>query len=103
MRTATALALALICLAPDAAAEAPRAAARPSSAALEAARQFLCPHGGTPVRGQRGGRCRMGSTGSVLGWDAGLAAPAHRQSACPEGTTAVAVPGRADATRCMPR
>jgi hypothetical protein len=76
--------------------------------AIEAARRFLCPHGGRPMRG---GRCRGGSgTAAVIGqdvsardWDAGLPPAAHRQAPCPEGTAH----GRAlfwnDAVRCLPR
>ncbi|TDG33022.1 hypothetical protein E2C05_05070, partial [Paracraurococcus ruber] len=36
---------------------APAGRNRPDAAWLDAARRFLCPHGGAPVRGQ-GGRCR---------------------------------------------
>ncbi|MBV1799470.1 hypothetical protein [Siccirubricoccus sp. G192] len=100
------LLLGLLALAPAAAAES-RAGSRsrgPDAAAIEAARRFLCPHGGTPVRGLRG-RCRggAGGEGMVSGWDAGLPPPARRQAPCPEGTVAVAALARQDATRCVPR
>jgi hypothetical protein len=76
--------------------------ARPDAASVEAARRFLCPHGGTPVRGQ-GGRCRAGSgEGSAHGWDQGLPPPAHRQAACPEGTHAATALARPEAVRCLP-
>ena len=98
----TALSLALLAAGASEAAERPR----PSAAALEAARHFLCPHGGTPAPGRRGGRCRAGrgeGSGPAIGWDAGLAPPAHRQAACPEGTVAAAAVARTDAVRCVPQ
>lgn len=78
-----------------------------SPAALEAARRFLCPNGGTP---QGRGRCApRAGTGlssdvdpAVRGWDRGIAPATRAQRACPEGTrtdTAVANPG---VTRCVP-
>jgi hypothetical protein len=81
-----------------------------SAAALLAARQFLCPHGGAPVPGQRG-RCRPargdagGGTvaGGLAGWDAGLPPAARSQAACPPGTAAEPVPDRPATTRCVPR
>lgn len=79
-----------------------------NAAAMEAARRFLCPHGGAPVRGQRG-RCRASPGGgpggdiSVLGWQAGLAPPSTQQTPCPEGTVAVRPVARSDAMRCLPR
>jgi hypothetical protein len=85
------------------------ARSRVGAAALEAARQFLCPHGGMPVPGRRG-RCRgggatgmLGDDPSVRGWDSGLPPAARRQSACPEGTTPAPALARTDATRCVPR
>ncbi|MFC7474734.1 hypothetical protein ACFQS7_10240 [Dankookia sp. GCM10030260] len=78
------------------------AEARPDAASLEAARRFLCPNGGTPVRGQ-GGRCRAAAgEGSARGWDRGLPPPAHRQAACPEGTRAAEARARPEAVRCVP-
>ena len=82
------------------------AAARPDAASLEAARRFLCPNGGMPVRGQ-GGRCRAGAgagrgEGSARGWDRGLPPPAHRQAPCPPGTRAAAATARPEAVRCVP-
>lgn len=79
-----------------------------SAEALEAARRFLCPNGGTP---QGRGRCapsaRTGGLSSdvdpaVRGWDRGIAPATRAQRPCPEGTradTAVANPG---VTRCVP-
>jgi hypothetical protein len=78
-------------------------------AAVEAARRFLCPHGGTPTRG---GRCRGGRAGlafaagrdpSVRDWDAGLPAAARQQSPCPEGTVQARPLFWNDAVRCVPR
>jgi hypothetical protein len=92
---------------------APAAATRPGAAAIEAARRFLCPHGGAPVRGPRGrGRCRggggtgAGSAGdeaAVRGWDAGLPPPVRTQAPCPEGTVAAEALARPEARRCLPR
>lgn len=76
-------------------------------AAVEAARRFLCPHGGRPMRG---GRCRGGGATasaapdlSVRDWDAGLPAAMRRQSPCPEGTVQARVLFWNDAVRCLPR
>ncbi len=73
---------------------------RASGAALAEARRFLCPHGGTPMRG---GRCRPGTGADpdVTGWDRDLPAPSHAQAPCPPGTRAAgtAQPG---VTRCVP-
>lgn len=89
------LALALALLLAAAPAEAQRR--QPSAAALEAARAFLCPHGGTP---QRGGRCHPGQ--DARGWDRGLPAPDRSQRPCPPGTRAQAARAQADVTRCVP-
>jgi hypothetical protein len=77
--------------------------------AREAARRYLCPHGGSPVRGQRG-RCRPtaaggfgGVAGGSAGWDAGLPPPDHRQQGCPEGTRPATALARPEAVRCVPR
>lgn len=99
--------------APAAAARAPsRAAAAPNAdrGAVEAARRFLCPHGGMP---RRGGRCRGGGAmavvaggggdASVRGWDAGLPAVTRRQAPCPGGTVQARVLFWDDAVRCVPR
>lgn len=87
---------------------------RPSPAALAVARAFLCPHGGTPSRGRRGGRglCRApaallasgggGSASEVTGWDAGLPPAAHRQAPCPEGTRPSPALARPESVRCLP-
>jgi hypothetical protein len=84
---------------------APALAASPApgarSEALEAARRFLCPHGGAPVRGQ-GGRCRRGRDPSVRGWDAGLPPAARAQAPCPDGTHPAAALACPEATRCVP-
>jgi hypothetical protein len=91
--------LALLLLSPVAAAP---AQARPDAASLEAARRFLCPNGGMPVRGQ-GGRCRAtAGEGSARGWDRGLPPPAHRQAPCPPGTLAADATARPEAVRCLP-
>jgi hypothetical protein len=101
MRPYLALAALLLC-APLAAAAASPPRARPDAAAMEAARRFLCPHGGMPVRRQ-GGRCRPG-TGetSVRGWELGLPPAAHRQAPCPDGTHPTAALARPDSVRCVP-
>jgi hypothetical protein len=90
----------------------PTAAAGPAprdraEAAREAARRYLCPHGGSPVRGQRG-RCRPAATGSPVaggsaGWDSGLPPPDHRQQGCPDGTRPTVALARPEAVRCLPR
>lgn len=87
----------------------PRAAAARAGgadrAAVEAARRFLCPHGGTPMRGRcRGGAAvGAGREASVRGWDTGLPAPARRQNPCPEGTVRAGVLHWGDAVRCLPK
>jgi hypothetical protein len=70
---------------------------RPSAAALEAARAFLCPNGGTP---QRGGRCRPGQ--DARGWDRGLPPSNRAQQPCPPGTRPQAARAQAEITRCVP-
>jgi hypothetical protein len=88
------------------------AARRADPTALAAARRFLCPHGGAPVRG-RGGRCR-GAPGPALAaapgldpppgwWDGGIPPPTRRQLPCPAGTLAVPALARGDALRCLPQ
>jgi hypothetical protein len=85
-----------------------RAGAGADRGAVEAARRFLCPHGGTPMRG---GRCRgataaAGTSGrdlSARDWDAGLPAAARRQAPCPEGTVQARPLFWSDAVRCLPR
>jgi len=82
---------------------------RPTSAAMDAARRYLCPHGGTPqraVNGRRGGRCvpatgGFGDDSEARGWDTGLPAPHRGQMPCPPGTQPApsAQPG---AVRCLP-
>lgn len=81
---------------------------RADPAAIAAARRFLCPHGGAPVRGLRG-RCR-GTPGSAATaaepspswWDQGLPPAARRQQPCPAGTTPTPAVARSDSTRCLP-
>jgi hypothetical protein len=74
---------------------------RPGAAALEAARQFLCPHGGSP--GRVGGRCRGGgdAASAVRGWDRDLPPANHGQVPCPVGTRPEAAIA-ATAVRCIP-
>ncbi len=86
---------------------------RASPAAIEAARRYLCPHGGTPQRavGRRGGRCApavggfgrgsLGDDSEVRGWDLGLPAPRGGQAPCPPGTVAAAS-AQSNAVRCVP-
>lgn len=116
---ALALAAAPIGSAPAAAVRSPSArvvapgavAPKADRAAVEAARRFLCPHGGTP---RRGGRCRGGggtvasAAGgghdmSAYGWDAGLPPVTRRQAPCPGGTVQARVLFWEDAVRCVPR
>jgi hypothetical protein len=101
-----ALAALLLCGSLAATAATP-ARTRPDAAAMEAARRFLCPHGGTPVRG-RGGRCRPGSGSgafgedpAVRGWDRGLPRAAGTQAPCPAGTHAATAVARPEAVRCI--
>ena len=78
-------------------AEPPR---RPSSAQLEAIRQWLCPHGGAPVRGVPG-RCDRAVDRTP--WDSGLPGPQRDAlAACPEGTRPVLARGHRDVIRCLP-
>jgi hypothetical protein len=76
-----------------------------SSAALEAARRYLCPHGGVP---QGRGRCApasgvgmLGDDSEVRGWDRGLAVPTRAQAPCPPGTTASTARAQPGVTRCI--
>jgi len=76
-----------------------------SSAALEAARRYLCPHGGMP---QGRGRCApggglgmLGGDSEVRGWDRGIAAPTRSQAPCPPGTTASTARAQPGVTRCI--
>jgi hypothetical protein len=99
-------ALGLALLPPAAAAE----YRRPTAAQMEDIRRWLCPHGGSPVRGAPG-RCdssgRLGGAvagiGSLApGWDRGLPAASRVQAACPEGTRPVPARGHDDVMRCLP-
>jgi hypothetical protein len=78
-----------------------------AGAAREAARRYLCPHGGGPVRGQRG-RCRPAAGGPLVAggsasWDAGLPPANRHQQGCPDGTIPSAALARPEAVRCLPR
>lgn len=85
---------------------------RPNAAQMEDIRRWLCPHGGSPVRGAPGrcdGAARRGGGGSASGigslapgWDRGLPAASHVQTACPEGTRPVLARGHETITRCLP-
>ncbi len=92
---------------PSRATAAGRVAGGADRAAIEAARRFLCPYGGRPMRG---GRCRGGgavaSTApdlSVRDWDQGLPAALRRQSPCPDDTVPAPVLFWNDAVRCLPK
>lgn len=83
---------------------------RPSAAQIEELRRWLCPNGGSPVRGAPG-RCNAGGRRTAAGggfglpapgWDRGLPAASRVQSACPEGTKPVLARGHDDVTRCLP-
>ena len=79
---------------------------RPSAAALEAARRYLCPNGGTP---RKGGRCTPGTSAgllgidpAVIGWDRGIAPASRSQRACPPGTQPATARENPGVTRCLP-
>ncbi|HEY8613564.1 MAG TPA: hypothetical protein VIL69_20065 [Roseomonas sp.] len=79
----------------------------------DAIRRWLCPNGGTPMRG-RPGRCdgrgmrrsviarSGGSDPDVAGWHSDLPPASHRQQACPEGTVASEARANPGTVRCMP-
>ncbi|KAA2215093.1 hypothetical protein [Teichococcus oryzae] len=74
---------------------------RPSAAELESIRRWLCPNGGTPVRGKPG-RCD-GASSRQKPWDTGLAPPRRdAPAACPTGTKPVLARGHSDIMRCLP-
>ncbi|WP_052401345.1 hypothetical protein [Muricoccus aerilatus] len=85
----------------------------PSLTDAAAIRRWLCPNGGTPMRG-RPGRCdgrgvaRVGgATGGgtdpdVAGWYADLPPPSRRQVACPAGTVAAEARLNPGTVRCVP-
>lgn len=83
---------------------------RASGAALEAARRYLCPNGGTPqraARGQAGGRCVRGggmeaNDPAVRDWDRGIAPASRAQRPCPPGTRADEARANPGVTRCIP-
>jgi hypothetical protein len=84
---------------------------RPSASQMEEIRRWLCPHGGSPLRGapgrcdssgRRGGRSVSGFGSPAPGWDRGLPAASHEQTACPEGTRPVLARGHDSVTRCLP-
>ncbi|GGC40729.1 hypothetical protein GCM10011504_18950 [Siccirubricoccus deserti] len=74
-----------------------------AGAAREVARRYLCPHGGSPVRG----RCRPAASaplvaGGSAGWDAGLPPANRHQQDCPDGTRPGTAMARPEAVRCLP-
>jgi hypothetical protein len=86
---------------------------RASTGAIAAARAYLCPNGGTPMRG---GRCRggiglglggagltglLGDDPSIIGWDRDLPPPSRAQAPCPPGSRAVAARDQPNITRCL--
>ncbi|WP_376092435.1 hypothetical protein ACE7GA_23640 [Roseomonas sp. CCTCC AB2023176] len=82
-------------------------------AARDENRRWLCPNGGSPVRGRpgrcdgRGGRpsvtARAADPGDdAAGWDAGLPSPSRRQLACPAGTVPTEARANPGTTRCLP-
>jgi len=79
-----------------------------------AIRRWLCPNGGTPMRG-RPGRCdgrgvaRLGGSAAtggsdpdVAGWYADLPPASRRQLACPAGTVAAEARANPGTVRCIP-
>ncbi|ONG57292.1 hypothetical protein BKE38_04390 [Pseudoroseomonas deserti] len=77
---------------------------RPNASQLEAIRRWLCPNGGTPVRG-RPGRCDGAGGGSfgTPGWDRDLPPPTRQARVeCPAGTRPVQARARQDVIRCLP-
>jgi len=76
-----------------------------------AIRRWLCPNGGTPMRG-RPGRCdgrglaRGGGAGrgdpEVAGWYADLPPASRRQVACPAGTVPTEARANPGTVRCLP-
>ncbi|WP_140881648.1 hypothetical protein [Muricoccus nepalensis] len=75
-----------------------------------AIRRWLCPNGGSPMRG-RPGRCdgrgvaRGGSGGSdpaVAGWYADLPPASRRQVSCPAGTVPTEARANPGTVRCLP-
>ncbi|WP_338662533.1 hypothetical protein VQH23_20555 [Pararoseomonas sp. SCSIO 73927] len=72
--------------------------------------RWLCPNGGTPVRG-RPGRCDgrgvargsgAGAASDVAGWHTDLAPASHKQLACPTGTVPTPARFNPGTVRCMP-
>jgi hypothetical protein len=108
---ARSLALLLLVLMPAAGPAVAEPLRRPSATQMEALRRWLCPNGGSPVRG-RPGRCDgaggrglgLAQGGSeVPGWDRGLPPPQRdARVACPPGTKAVLARAHTDVTRCLP-
>ena len=74
--------------------------------------RWLCPNGGSPMRG-RPGRCDGrgvargggggGAAADVAGWHADLPPPTHRQVACPAGTVATEARANPGTVRCLPK
>lgn len=82
-----------------------------SSAALEAARRYLCPNGGmpqghgrcSPGRGYAGGGATglLGDDPEVINWDRGITAPTRAQAPCPPGTLPSRAIAQPNVTRCI--
>lgn len=72
--------------------------------------RWLCPNGGSPMRG-RPGRCDGrgtargggGADSDVAGWHAGLPPPTRQQVACPEGTVPATARANPGTFRCIPK
>lgn len=87
-------------------AAAPRPVPRASSAAMAAARRYLCPNGGVP---QGRGRCAPAARGGsyaggdsdARGWDQGIAPANRAQAPCPPGTIAAQARDNPGVTRCV--
>ncbi|MDB5369200.1 MAG: hypothetical protein JWP20_758 [Roseomonas sp.] len=81
---------------------------RPSATQMQELRRWLCPNGGSPVRGAPGrcdgggGRRGYGGASPAPGWDRGLPTASRAQSKCPEGTRPVLARGHDDVVRCLP-
>ncbi len=119
-RPAFILAALFLAAVPDAAAQerrffvvlpGPVAAAPVTAASREENRRWLCPNGGSPVRG-RPGRCDArgvargpaggGGVSEVAGWFADLPPATGRQVACPPGTVAAEARANPGTVRCVP-
>jgi hypothetical protein len=80
----------------------------PALTQREAIRRWLCPNGGSPMRGRpgrcdgRGGPRGGGADSAVAGWFDDLPPATRRQTACPEGTTPTAARAQPQTVRCVP-